>query len=158
MPAVTYIAEDFEVAAPLGASSPRFRFVPVSVAGSRSAIGVNGPYLHFPKAVTSLPTSSTETTTVSLVATTELEGIDGYIVEVEWLDGAGNPLGFAALDGIVRVPAEGGAVGDLLAAPPPPGSIVVSFGPPSPTDLNVVWIDISDENEDGVAVYAPGEV
>lgn len=158
MPAVTFIAEDFEVSSPLGASNPKFRFVPVSVNGSRSAIGSNGPYLHFPKAVTSLPTSSTEATTVSLVATTELEGIDGYIVEVEWLDSAGNPLGWAAVNGILRVPAEGGSVGDLLDSPPPPGSVVVSTGPPSATDMDVVWVDLSDENEDGVTVYAPREV
>jgi len=158
MPAVTYIADDFEVSTGLGTTNPEFTFIPVSLSGSRNSIGNNGEYFHFPKVVKSVPASSTTPTTVSLVATTEIEGIDGYIVEVVWLNGAGVPTGWATLDGVLRVPIEGGTVGNLLAAPPPPGSVVVSNGPPPNTDLNVVWIDISDENEDGVLVYGPMEV
>lgn len=49
-------------------------------------------------------------------------------------------------------PGEGGLITDLIADFPP-GTILVGVGEP-PID-DVVWIDITDQNEQGALVYAP---
>ncbi len=49
-------------------------------------------------------------------------------------------------------PGSGGPIGDLIGVFPP-GTILVGIG--EPPIGGVVWIDITDETENGVAVWAP---
>ncbi|MDF2045163.1 hypothetical protein P2P98_03235 [Microbacterium sp. Kw_RZR3] len=49
-------------------------------------------------------------------------------------------------------PGNGGVIGDLIGVFPP-GTILVGIG--EPPIGGVVWIDITDETENGVAVWAP---
>lgn len=69
-----------------------------------------------------------------------------YTVKFEWFDR--HPVqdrwvrrGWSEVLGKLRVPTEGGALGDLLGAVPPPGAYVWGFGPP-PSFINAIYVDL----------------
>lgn len=133
MPAVTGTMEDLQLANAFGTNNhPQVRFIPWSVDGGNSRIGVQGSFLFAPRVIVVIPDELTLEFTVSLAATYGIEGIDGYLVETQWVsdDPDVPPTGWARVDGILRVPPEGGRVGDLIDLNNSPLGVLVQLAPP----------------------------
>jgi hypothetical protein len=157
MAAVTGLANSFNVAVPIGARYLTIRFIPISYQDDRNTVGVMGDYLFFPEpvevevAANATPSGSW---TASLAVTDEMEGIKGYLIELGWTNRRGKPLGRATVNGLLHVPNGGGAIRDLLDAPPPPGSIILALGPPPAGITDVAWVDLLD-GVGGPLIYGP---
>ncbi len=85
---------------------------------------------------------------VELVPTVNVRPEVWYTVRFEWF--AHHPLqdewiskGWSEVAGRLRVPDEGGTLGDLLEAAAPPGSVMWGYGPPPSSLQNVIYVDIS---------------
>lgn len=79
---------------------------------------------------------------VDLWETTLLSPASWYQVSASWLV-AGQASAFEELPWKLRVPENGGPIGDLIVAPPPPGVTAWGFGPPD-RDYTA-YFDISGE-------------
>lgn len=82
-----------------------------------------------------------------LVPTLGLSPETWFKVRFKWF--ARDPLtgewvlsGWSELPGELRVPEQGGTLGDLLTKSPPPGAYVWGFGPP-PRAMNAIYVDLS---------------
>lgn len=84
---------------------------------------------------------------VNLAPTLNLSPATWLTVRFEWfsrdpLTGDWVQAGWSELPGELRVPTEGGTLGDLITAAPPPGAVMWGYGPP-PSNLGVIYVDIS---------------
>lgn len=84
---------------------------------------------------------------VDLVPTLGLSPETWFVVRFEWfakdpLTGEWVAVGWSELPGRLRVPTDGGTLGDLMTASPPPGAYVWGFGPP-PRFINAIYVDLS---------------
>lgn len=85
---------------------------------------------------------------VDLAPTLDLRPEAWFTVRFEWfsrdpLTGGWVAAGWSEVPGGLRVPAEGGTLGDLLEAAAPPGAVMWGYGPPPSFLSGVIYVDIS---------------
>ena len=109
MAIVTGTLTDFQ-GVPRPTLSPRVVFTP-------DGLATRGAGVFFSLPISIIPNTD-GTFSVGLVDTETLAPADiFYRMKIEWLDAAGNFIGFDEMPGELRVPAAGGVLGDLTTMP-----------------------------------------
>ncbi|PPH50574.1 hypothetical protein, partial [Rathayibacter sp. AY1E1] len=119
---------------PLDDRAVRLRFVP-------SGPGVAGGRL-LSEAPIEVDVQPNGTFSVDVFTTTTISPATYFTVELSYLV-HGQASAYERIPGKLRVPKEGGAIGDLLVLPAPPGVTSWGFGPPERDYL--AYFDISGE-------------
>lgn len=133
MPIVTGNLRDFATRS-LNPYSPVVAFIP-------NGPGVLGPTVFASQTITVVPEPSTSAFSVILADTTMARPDVWYTLEVRWLDTAGNYVFVDRFPWKLRVPSEGGQVGDLIAAPANPFQAWVSTSPPDNPAPGTWWLN-----------------
>lgn len=92
------------------------------------------------------------TFSATLVQTTLLQPYTTYRAHVEWLDSGGNCVGVDHMEWELRVPAEGGTISNLLAAPQNPTTVWVGLTPPLNPTTESWWLNSSDDGLSGTGL------
>lgn len=134
MPTVTGTLQDFGLAS-LSAYKPQIIFTPSQAASTRNSIFASRPIVVEP--------STSGTFTVTLANTTILRPEVWYQITIRWLD----PLaGYQSADfpqWKVRVPGDGGNLGELIETNPSALETWIGPNPPSDPVPYLWWIDTS---------------
>lgn len=133
MPVVTGNLRDLATRS-LNAYKPVITFLP-------SGPGVHGSNLYASQPITVTPAVGTAAFSVTLADTTAARPDLWYTVEVRWLDPGGNYVFVDRFPWKLRVPADGGAIGDLMEAPTNPWQAVISTTEPVTAYDGLWWLD-----------------
>jgi len=86
---------------------------------------------------------------VNLAPTDTIRPATSYRLTVTWLDALGQPAGFAEIPGRLYVPADGGALGDLITTDGgAPGLTWVGLEPPAERGPFTSWLRMDPDNID----------
>lgn len=92
------------------------------------------------------------TFSVVLPVTAEMVPATAYVVTLKWVDDGHLREGFPSWK--IRVPAGGGAIGDLLDFAPPPNWVWVGPTPPPSPSVNTYWIDTDATPYPSISVWS----
>jgi hypothetical protein len=77
---------------------------------------------------------------VELQATEELQNVVFYSLSISWLNSSGGFLSVDLPDWKIRVPGDGGAIGDLISAPTNPALTFVNETAPLNPSVGQLWL------------------
>lgn len=132
MALVTGTLKDFGLDA-LAAYAPTIKFIP-------SGPGVNDTTLFASRVIEVVPAAD-GSFSVDLAPTEDVRPDRWYSISLGWLNGAGVPVGFDAIDWQLRVPIAGGTIPDLVNAPANPAQVWVSESAPANPTPGTWWLN-----------------
>jgi hypothetical protein len=140
MAVVTGTLRDFGLAS-LTALFPEVVFTPSGPALHGDTVFATKPVVVIPAADGSF--------SVTLSHTTFMQPAQAYRMSVRWLDPAGNYVSVDEFAWDIHVPAEGGSISALLAAPQNPTTVWVGPTPPLNPGAGSWWLDASADGTTG---------
>lgn len=112
-----------------------------------------GPALHGNTVLVTKPVvvvpASDGSFTATLFLTTFLQPAQAYRMSVRWFDSAGNYVMVDHFEWDLLVPAEGGPISELLAAPQNPTTVWVGLNPPPKPVRGSWWLESSEDGLSG---------
>jgi len=125
---------------PLSPYSPRLYLVPSEASTAGTLLLSSRP---FPVGVADDGSFS-----VDVKPTDDIMPPAWYTVRVEWMDASGGFIGVDQWDYKINVPAEGGAIGDLMETPANPSRTWVGVDPPPNVAPGTWWLQVNPDDPD----------